>query len=374
MKKMVKISVIIPVYNVGRYLEECLNHMINQTFSDIEIICINDGSTDESPDILREFAKRDDRIQIINQKNRGLGATRNRGLELSKGDYIYFMDGDDYLELAALEELYELSEKYSLDFAMFKLKNFNEKTKETIYDEYYAMPYLKKRVEDNVFDYSDVADIALRLAVNSPGNFFKREFVRDLKFPEGLLFEEFEDNVFFTKALFKAERIYFYDKFLYNRRVREDSLSNKFSISVLDTIDISDLLLDLISEYGYVQYKKTLYNRIFSNIYNTFENTSKDHKADLFLEMRRRYLKFSEKWQKDEYFMNDLPKRLKHIYDSAVLSDSHEEFELRVKLYDKQRKINKLKKENKRIEKKLEKVKKENDLIKSTKGFKFIKK
>ena len=368
---MVKISVIIPVYNVGRYLEECLNHMINQTFSDIEIICINDGSTDESPDILREFAKRDDRIQIINQKNRGLGATRNRGLELSKGDYIYFMDGDDYLELAALEELYELSEKYSLDFAMFKLKNFNEKTKETIYDEYYAMPYLKKRVEDNVFDYSDGADIALRLAVNSPGNFFKREFVRDLKFPEGLLFE---DNVFFTKALFKAERIYFYDKFLYNRRVREDSLSNKFSISVLDTIDISELLLDLINEYGYVQYKKTLYNRIFSNIYNTFENTSKDHKADLFLEMRRRYLKFSEKWQKDEYFMNDLPKRLKHIYDSAVLSDSHEEFELRVKLYDKQRKINKLKKENKRIEKELEKVKKENDLIKSTKGFKFIKK
>ena len=343
---MVKISVIIPVYNVAMYLEECLNHIINQTFSDIEIICINDGSTDESPDILREFAKRDNRIQIINQKNRGLGATRNRGLELSKGDYVYFMDGDDYLELAALEELYELSEKYSLDFAMFKLKNFNEKTKETIYDEYYAMPYLKKRVEDNVFDYSDVADIALRLAVNSPGNFFKREFVRDLKFPEGLLFE---DNVFFTKALFKAERIYFYDKFLYNRRVREDSLSNKFSISVLDTIDISD-------------------------IYNTFENTSKGHKADLFLEMRRRYVKFSEKWQKDEYFMNDLPKRLKHIYDSAVLSDSHEEFELRVKLYDKQRKINKLKKENKRIEKELEKVKKENDLIKSTKGFKFIKK
>ena len=361
MKKMVKISVIIPVYNVAGYLEECLNHIIDQTFIDIEIICINDGSTDESPDILREFAKRDNRIQIVNQKNRGLGATRNRGLELSKGDYVYFMDGDDYLELTALEELYELSEKYGLDFAMFKLKNFNEKTKETIYDEYYSMPYLKKRVEDNVFDYSDVADIALRLAVNSPGNFFKREFVMDLKFPEGLLFE---DNVFFTKALFKAERIYFYDKFLYNRRVREDSLSNKFSISVLDTIDISDLLIDLINEYGYMQYKKTLYNRIFSNIYNTFENTSKDHKADLFLEMRRRYLKFSEKWQNDEYFMNDLPKRLKHIYESAVLSDRHEEFELRVKLYDKQRKINKLKKENKRIEKELEKVKKENDLIK----------
>ena len=80
---MVKISVIIPVYNVAGYLEECLNHIIDQTFIDIEIICINDGSTDESPDILREFAKRDNRIQIVNQKNWGLGATRNRGAIMS---------------------------------------------------------------------------------------------------------------------------------------------------------------------------------------------------------------------------------------------------------------------------------------------------
>lgn len=368
---MVKISVIVPVYNVGEYLEECLNHIINQTFKDIEIICINDGSTDNSPDILREFGEKDNRIQIINQKNRGLGATRNRGLELSKGDYVYFMDGDDYLELTALEELYDLSEKYDLDFAMFRLNNFYETKKETTSDEYYTMPYLKRRVGENVFDYSDVEDMALRLAVNSPCNFFKGEFVRDLRFPEGLLFE---DNVFFAKALFKAKKIYFYDKILYNRRVREDSLSNKFSIRVLDTIDISDLLIDLINEYGYVQYKKTLYNRIFSNIYTTFENTSKDNKPELFLEMRRRYLKFTDKWQRDDYFNNNLPKRLKHIYDSAILSHSSDEFELRVKIYEEQRKINKLKKENKRIENELGKIKKENDLIKSSKGFKLIRK
>lgn len=368
---MVKISVIVPVYNVGKYLEECMSHIINQTFTDIEIICINDGSTDDSPDILKEFAGRDDRIQIVSQKNRGLGAARNRGIELSKGDYVYFMDGDDYLELTALEELYGLCEKYDLDFAMFKLNNFHETTKESITDEYYSMPYLKDRIGDNVFDYSDVEDIALRLAVNSPGNFFRGEFVRNLRFPEGLLFE---DNVFFTKALFEAERIYFYDKFLYNRRVREDSLSNKFSIGVLDTIDISDLLLDLTGEYGHVIYKKTLYSRIFSNIYATFENASKEHKSELFLEIRKRYLKFTDKWQGDDYFNNNLPKRLKHIYESAILSSSSEEFELRVKIFDKQRKINKLKRENKRIEKELEKIRKENELIKSTRGFKLVKK
>ena len=90
--------------------------------------------------------------------------------------------------------------------------------------------------------------------------------------------------------------------------------------------------------------------------------------------MRRRYLKFTDKWQRDDYFNNNLPKRLKHIYDSAILSHSSDEFELRVKIYEEQRKINKLKKENKRIENELGKIKKENDLIKSSKGFKLIRK
>lgn len=368
---MVKISVIVPVYNVEKYLKQCLDHIIHQSFKDIEIICINDGSTDNSLDVLNKFAERDSRIQIINQENRGLGATRNRGIELAKGEYIYFMDGDDYLELNALKELYQISQQHNLDFAIFMINNFKQTTNEHINDDYYTMPYLKKRVGDKVFNYTDVKDMALKLAVNSPGNFFKREFIEDLKFPEGLLFE---DNVFFLKSLFKAERIYFYDKFLYNRRVHDDSLTNTFSIKFLDTIEISDLLLDLIKEYGYDQYKKILYHRIFNNIYNLFEDVPKEYKSDFFLELKKRYMKFSNKWENEDYFKNSLSKRYKHIYYSAIQSDSSEEFELRVKIYDKQRIINAVKKENKIIEKQLKKIKKENELIKSTKGFKFMQK
>lgn len=368
---MVRISVIIPVYNAEKYLDECLSHIADQSFKDIEIICINDGSTDNSLDILKEFSERDKRIQIIDQENHGLGATRNRGISLAKGDYVYFMDSDDYLELTALEELYGICEKNDLDFAIFKLNNFDEVTKESICDEYYAMPYLKERVGDEVFNYGDVKDMALKLAVNSPGNFFRREFIEDLRFPEGLLFE---DNVFFIKALFKAERICFCDKYLYNRRVRRDSLSKQFSIRLLDTIEITDMLLDLTGKYGYEQYKKELYYRIFNNIYSIFEDAPEEFKSEVFLEIKKRYLKFSEKWQSDDYFKDKLAKRQKHIYESAIQSDSSEEFGFRVRIYDKQRKINKLKKENIKIEKSLEKIKKENDLIKSTKAFKFINK
>ena len=196
---MTKISVVVPVYNAEDYLDECLNSIINQSFQDLEIICINDGSSDASLEILDEFAKGDSRVKITNQQNQGLGAVRNKGITLAQGDYIYFADADDYLELNAFEELYEISEKHSVDFTMFKLNNFNDATKEPIDVEYNNMPYLKERVKDSVFSYSDVEDMALRLAVNAPGCFFKRDFIKDFRFPEGLLYE---DNVFFTKAIF----------------------------------------------------------------------------------------------------------------------------------------------------------------------------
>ena len=340
---MVEISVIIPIYNVEDYLYECINHIVNQSFKDIEIICINDGSTDKSMDILNQF--KDNRINIITQENKGLGASRNVGIKHAKGKYVYFMDADDYLELTALEELYALCKKLNTDFIMFKLKNFDDITKEIIEDEYYSMPYLKNRVGDNIFNYSDVKDIALDLAVNSPGNFFKREFIKDLKYPEGLLYE---DNVFFTKALFKADKIYFYDKFLYNRRVRKNSLSKSPS---LDTIDITDLLLDIINEYGYTIHKKELYYRIFNNIYKIFENTPEKYKEEVFLKIKEKYQKYSEKWQEDSYFRNELNPRYKNIFESALNSDSPAEFELRVKLFDSEKKLKKLKKQNKKLKK-----------------------
>ena len=91
---MPKISVIIPVYNVEKYLAECLTSVVNQTFKDIEIICVNDGSTDNSPKILKEFAQKDSRIKIINQENQGLSAARNTGLDVATGEYVSFIDSD----------------------------------------------------------------------------------------------------------------------------------------------------------------------------------------------------------------------------------------------------------------------------------------
>ena len=112
------ISLIIPVYNVEKYLARCLDSVINQTFKDLEIICIDDGSTDNSSDILQNYALKDERIVVIRQANAGLSAVRNVGISRAKGEYICFIDSDDWIDFDFCEKLYNSAEKHSADIAV----------------------------------------------------------------------------------------------------------------------------------------------------------------------------------------------------------------------------------------------------------------
>ncbi len=119
---MAKISVIVPVYNAEKFLDKCLNSIINQTFKDLEIICVNDGSTDRSPEILNHFAGKDKRIKIITQLNSGLSRSRNKGLAIASGKYAGFIDADDWVDLDFFEKLYNTAEKYNADIAVCGIK------------------------------------------------------------------------------------------------------------------------------------------------------------------------------------------------------------------------------------------------------------
>ncbi len=105
------VSVIIPVYNPEDYLRQCLDSAVNQTLRDLEIICVNDGSTDDSAAVLEEYQAKDPRIIVVSQKNLGLSASRNRGMKMARGTYIYFLDSDDEVDLQTLERCTELAEE-----------------------------------------------------------------------------------------------------------------------------------------------------------------------------------------------------------------------------------------------------------------------
>ena len=116
---MPAVSIVIPVYNIGKYLEKCLDSVVAQTFPDIEIIVVNDGSTDNSPEIIAQYADKDSRIVVIDKSNEGLAYARKSGIEAARGTYIYHLDGDDYLELDAIELLYRKAKEEDADMVVF---------------------------------------------------------------------------------------------------------------------------------------------------------------------------------------------------------------------------------------------------------------
>ena len=130
----VKVSVILPVYNVEKYLKECLDSILNQTLQEIEVICVDDGSTDRSLEILREYEKKDKRVIVLTQENKGAGAARNKGLAIAKGEYLSFLDSDDFFASGMLEEAYRRCVEKKAQICVYQVLRYNEKTKETIYD------------------------------------------------------------------------------------------------------------------------------------------------------------------------------------------------------------------------------------------------
>ena len=182
---MKKVSVIIPVYNVEEYLEECMESVIHQTLKEIEILCVNDGSTDHSLQILEQYAKKDDRIRIISQKNGGYGKAMNQGLDAASGEYIGIVEPDDYVPLNMYEDLYKKAKEYELDFVkadFYRFVTAENGNKELYYN------HLSVNPEDynHVFNPSEKPD-AIRFIMNTWSGIYRREFLEQHKIQEARL-------------------------------------------------------------------------------------------------------------------------------------------------------------------------------------------
>ena len=350
---MAKVSVIIPIYNTEKYLKECLNSVINQSLVDIEIICINDGSTDNSIEILNEFKKQDGRISVISQDNQGQAVARNKGLSLANGEYIYFMDSDDILDLTALEEVYSLSKENDLDLIIFKLINFKNSLDDRYTSNYYEMDFLKPW-RNKIFNYQDLWEKSLDIAVSPPGKLFKKDLIENIKCPEGLIFE---DNVFFANAMLDAKRVYFYDKHLYNRRRHDSSTTVSNNMRFADTITIMNMVMDLCKNYGvYKKFQVGLWNKKISTSYYRYLSVGEEFKEEFFNFIKKDFIFFKNEY--DEYDMgNKLNQKLNYIYQAVLSSNNHKIFELQVKIFDLEEKNNELKNKCSNLENKNDELK-----------------
>ena len=195
---MPKVSIIIPVYNVGQYIPKCLDSLINQTLSDIEIICINDCSLDNSLEVLRSYEQKDSRVKVITQENLKQGAARNKGTKIAQGEYIGYIDSDDWVDLDYFEKLYAAAKRFEADIALAtNVRIGNKKTKKR----------LNIKTEQFVTSLQDKFDICNHSKNECPTNkIYKRDFLfaNDITYPEGVYCE---DKLFTTKAVYFANGI-----------------------------------------------------------------------------------------------------------------------------------------------------------------------
>lgn len=280
MKKPV-ISVIVPVYNVENYLAKCLDSILNQTFSNIEIICVNDGSTDNSRKILETYKNKDSRIKIVDKKNGGLSSARNAGMKVATGEFYSFIDSDDWIDITMLEKLYNNMLEHESDISICAVHQFDE-TNQRIDDSnpYYTLEYFDKTFDNRAFSYVDTKPFIMDVCVMAWNKLYRRSLIEkcNAEFPDGLIFE---DGPFFFTIFFKTQKVSIVRDFLYYYRInRKNSIIQKAGKKFLNVIDVAEIMYSKIKDIpDFEDVKYTFFRKKVEDFIYRFEHLNSKYKT-----------------------------------------------------------------------------------------------
>ncbi len=301
------ISVIIPVYNVEKYLSECLDSIINQTFRDLEIICINDGSTDNSISILNIYAKKDNRIIVIDKKNSGVSSARNDGISLSRGEYLFFIDSDDYIDLDFLEKFYKNAKDNNSDLVV--LSSFWS---------------LDKRVSNNFHS-----------ALPTCSMFIKTDILREnnnIRYPINI--QPGEDGIFSHMLLMYTKKVSFeYDThYHYRKRLGQDSQRALKEPKIL--VDAIRKWIDILDKFYiendlYIKKSLSFAKYIEQEIFLAFrtKNFTVDDETIIFSNTKEILNKISNYLNKEDY--NNFSKEFIFFLDANTIKEYYQKVKYR---------------------------------------------
>ena len=319
---MTKLSIVIPVYNVENYIPQCLESILNQSFKDLEIICVNDGSTDNSLSVLQDYKAKYGRIIIIDKKNEGSGIARNAGLSIAKGEYVYYVDGDDWIEDNALEKIIVKADKLNTDILIFGgLSYYEGKGK----NGGYSADKLPKEYFNKVFSSKDIKKDIFKFPSTAWTKLYRRDFLikNNIKFQD---IKAGQDQLPFFHSMIKAERIALLPENLYcyrkNRKGAVTSVKKKKNFSPIYVFyGIEDMLK---SENLLDDYKSIFVNKYFSKATSWLGKFQDDLKHDYYLEYLKLlehvkseyptgwWMKFNPK-EKDGYWMLKLKQKISNM-------------------------------------------------------------
>lgn len=279
----IKVTVIMPIYNAHDYLRPAMDSVIDQTLKEIEIICIDDGSTDRSLDIIKEYQKSDERIRIVTENNAGPGAARNKGIVRARGEYIIFLDADDFYEPTLLERLYETAKRDDLDIAVvgFDIYNNRRARFEAVPDEEHANIYLGGAVVSKNEYPKNILQSTTGYVWNK---LFRASFIREKELAFAPEIYVFEDVYFVCTALSLAERVArVYETLIHHRVYSEQSRTRLFRKYYNQVPVVYMKVKEFLMQHGmYIPLMRSFLNFSASRCYKIYNLLWNDAKADFW--------------------------------------------------------------------------------------------
>ena len=289
-----KITIVVPVYNVENYIEKTLQSLCTQTYQNLQILLIDDGSKDRSLSICKKWAEKDARIEVLEQKNSGVAFTRNRGIEAAKGEYVMFMDADDWIEADMLEQLYRLAEKYHADVANCILQEESKEAAEQV-----QIPRIaeKKKVKITHFDNRTESGLAL-LAVWGPVcKLFRKSVIEDIRFEDYKVAEDllFNTNVICSEKFSRVATIYypFYHYVIYSGSAMKQKFQKKYMDAMYVELECYQKLTAISPKFGDINLIGCSVSRVFEKYAQLSKEEKKLHKKEF-----RECKKFAKKHKK----------------------------------------------------------------------------
>ena len=286
----IKVSVVMPIYNAGDYLTRAIGDVLRQSLTELELICVNDGSTDNSLSIIKSFMKKDQRIKLINQQNAGTSVARNVGIEAAVGQYIIFLDADDFYEKDLLKLLYEAAEKDNLDVAVARFDIYNDNQNK------YSLPMEEPHsgifVDGSVSSKNEYPDFILSSTTGYVWNkLFRTTFVKNMELAFDPELYVFEDVCFVCSALALAERVAKIDDILIHHRVySEQSRARLFRKYYSQVPVVYKKLKDFLMQRGlYIPLKKGYLNFSAGRCYRIYNLLWEDGKERLWNLLHEEY-------------------------------------------------------------------------------------
>lgn len=289
---MPEISVIVPVYKVEKYLDRCIESIVNQTYPDFELILVDDGSPDGSPILCDKWAEKDSRVHVIHKKNGGASSARNAGLEIAKGNWIAFADSDDWLDRTALKTLYDLANQYNVPMAIGGMRVVQKYTDASIVMKQNAKVLSNADLMSRFFRLNGEPDTH-----SVCGAIIRRDILEDYSFIEGRMNEDVETCYYLAR---KCEAAVYTDAPLYNYFKNIEGVTNSgFSKKKLDLLDIWDIVQKQVEqftpEYSYAcemnckRARFTLLTQMSLNGYDHDDSLMKKTKQQLKKEVRQSF-------------------------------------------------------------------------------------